>query len=189
MIYAEELEKMNESLRVYDVVQGVWEQEPNGPEANMRHVLTHLSKDLIGKDFTDKELVRTAIAPDSVAYGLRLGRWADLETSELVHMTAVEEDARNQAESGLPQLPNGFASFAGGMSILAQYLHELDHEKTRSDMQTRFATQTTMTSAARLLINSASIQSFQYGFTLVDAFEARLDSLRTRFKVPKPNNE
>ena len=74
MIAQSELDQIDQKLRYYDVVQGAWEQEANGFEANANHVLTHLAKDLATKDFSDTEIVRDAIAPDSLAYGLRLAR-------------------------------------------------------------------------------------------------------------------
>jgi hypothetical protein len=77
MITASELESCAEKLRVYDVVQGGWEQEPNGFGANAGHVLTHLTKDLTNRNFSDSGIVRTALAPDSLQYALRLSRWVD----------------------------------------------------------------------------------------------------------------
>jgi hypothetical protein len=38
MICAANLETIDQKLRVYDLRQGGWEQEPNGFEANARHV-------------------------------------------------------------------------------------------------------------------------------------------------------
>lgn len=184
MISPANLETLAEKLRVYDVTQGAWEHEPNSFEANARHVLTHLSKDLVGKDFSDIDLVRGAIAPDSVQYALRLSRWASVDTSEIANITQKEEDLRDIAQDGLVDLPWGFASFAGAVGVLAQNLHDFDHANTKE--KAIIDTFNSMRSASRLLINSASIQSYQYGFPIIEAFDARLTTLRNRFDIPEP---
>lgn len=187
MISPVNLESMAEKLHVYDVDQGAWEQEGNGFEANARHVLTHLAKDVVGKDFTDVDLVRGAIAPDSIQYALRLSRWAGVGVSEIVEVTEVEEIARDFVEMDRVGLPWGFPSFAGAVNILAQNLHDIDHAKTREDALR--GTYDAMRSTSRLLVNSASIQSHQHGFSLVDAFDARLATLRNRFGIPEPTEK
>ena len=184
MISAANLEFLDQKLRVYDVDQGAWEQEPNGFAANARHVLTHLTKDMVGKDFSDVDLVRESIAPDSVQYALRLSRWSLVKGAYLAEVTDTEESVRSIAEKGLENLPWGFASFAGAVCLLAQNLHDMDHKKTRD--RASKDTHDTMRSVSRLLIDSASIQSNQYGFSLVKAFDARLSVLRNRFNIPEP---
>ncbi len=186
MIHKNTLEMFAEQLHVYDVDQGAWEQEPNGFEANVGHVLTHLAKDLTGKNFNDRVLVRSAIAPDSIQYGLRLARWSRINIADLVDMDEAEEDIRAEVENGFDsnELPFGFASFAGAMRTLAVHLHDINHESTREGaLSNRPAS---MLSAARLLIDSASIQSFQFDFSLEEAFDARLSFLRDRFGIPHP---
>lgn len=186
MITADELRDASEKLRVYDVEQRAWEQEPNGFVANASHVLTHLTKDLLGKNFDDKDLVRTAIAPDSLQYGLRLARWSGIHVADLVSMTMVEEEIRSQVEESLnySKLPWGFASFAGGVRVLSMHLHDLGHIKEKD--RALLARQDAMRSASRLLIDSASIQAHQSGFPLSKAFDNRLASLRERFGIPQP---
>lgn len=185
MISTSELEVLADKLYVYDVEQGAWEQEPNGIESNVAHTLTHLTKDLIRKDFTDVELVRDAIAPDSIQYALRLSRWADVRVSDINTLTAVEEAERSLVEAGLPnKLPMGFANFAGATAVLAEYTHNLGHNSTQE--QTRLATRQVMKSAARQLVFSAAVQAYQYDFSLPDAFDARLGVLRERFGIPEP---
>jgi hypothetical protein len=188
MINTASLEVLAERLRVYDVDQAAWEQEPNGFEANASHVLTHLAKDLVGKNFADANLVRTAIAPDSVQYGLRLARWSGIPVADLVRVTGVEEDIRNEVEESFDfrKLPWGFASFAGGMRTLAIHLHDIDHQSERDDAM-RYM-HTSMRSASRLLINSASIQAHQLDFSLTNAFNDRLAFLRNRFGIPQPQD-
>ena len=188
MINVAELEELAEKLRVYDVVQGAWEQEPNGFEANAGHVLTHLAKDIVGKNFNDPELVRTAIAPDSLQYGLRLARWSGIPVAGLVSVTMEEEHTRSGVERSMDyrKLPWGFASFAGGMQTLAQHLHEVGHKSTRDEAV--YHTQASMRSASRLLINSASIQAHQLGFSFTGAFDDRLAFLRNRFGIPEPQD-
>jgi hypothetical protein len=188
MITAANLEELAARLRVYDVDQEAWEQEPHGFEANTRHVLTHLAKDLVGKSFEDEDTVRTAIAPDSVQYGLRLARWSGISVSELAELSSTEEDIRSGVEESLGhrKLPWGFGSFAAGMRTLALYLHDADHASTREN--TIRGRQASMRSASRLLINSASIQSHQYGFSLPEEFDNRLVYLRKRFGIPQPQD-
>jgi hypothetical protein len=184
MISSDNLEVLAHKLHVYDIDQGAWEQEGNGFEANARHVLTHLAKDVVTKDFSDEDLVRGAIAPDSIQYALRLSRWAGVETDEILELTQKEEDIRDTAEDGLRDLPWGYASFAGAVGVLAGNLHDLDHASAR-DGAVR-GTHKAMRSASRLLLNSASIQSYQYGFSITEAFDNRIAVLRRRFSIPEP---
>jgi len=188
MITNVNLEVLAEKLHTYDVDQEAWEQEANGFEANAGHVLTHLAKDLVGKNFDDEELVRTAIAPDSVQYGLRLARWSGIGIADVVTMGEAEEDIRSEVEASFDfkKLPWGFASFAGGMRTLAVHLHDAEHKSTRE--ATLRGRQASMRSASRLLINSASIQSYQLNFSLPEAFDNRLAFLRNRFGIPQPQN-
>lgn len=60
----------------------------------------------------------------------------------------------------------------------------LDHKSTRESAHTK--TYKEMRSAARLLINSANIQAYQFDFNLEESFNARLASLRIRFGIPDP---
>lgn len=187
MITTIDLERMDASLRVYDIYQGAWEQEPNGFESNTRHLLTHLAKDLAGKDFADDDLVRTAIAPDSVQYGLRLGRWAGVSIDHLARIKTRDQEVRSKVEVGLKDLPWGLACFVGATGILAQHLHDLDHAKNRDEALSNRSD--TVGSAARLLIHSASIQAHQIGFPMTDAFDDRITFLRKRFGIPEPDDE
>jgi hypothetical protein len=70
MLDYETIDRCAAKLWVYDVSDQAWEQEPNGFEVNASHVLTHLSKALWSKDFSDSNVVRTEIAPDSLQYAL-----------------------------------------------------------------------------------------------------------------------
>jgi hypothetical protein len=188
MITTANLEVLAEKLRVYDVDQQAWEQEPNGFEANAGHVLTHLVNNLVGKNFENEDLVRSAIAPDSLQYGLRLARWSGIHVADLVSVTMTEEHMRSQVEEslGYRKLPWGFASFAGGMHALSMHLHNMGHAREKDGaVHTR---QAAMRSASRLLINSASVQAHQLDFSLIKAFDDRLSSLRARFGIPQPQD-
>ena len=179
------MESLAEKLFVFDVVQGAWEHEAKGPGANARHVLTHMTKSLITKDFLNPEVVRDEIAPDSLQYALRFGRWINLGVVEITKLTNKEERARSGAEMNIGyDTPWGFPSFVGATGLLAGHLHDLDHKSTRA--ASRLKTPEMLRSVARLLFNSASIQAFQFGFELDDAFDARLATLRTRFEIPNP---
>jgi hypothetical protein len=185
MLIRSSTELLFAKLRVYDVDQGAWEQEPNGIDVNSRHVLTHLSKDMIGKDFTNPELVQTAIAPDSVQYALRLRRWASLPPVESSIPPEDSIKAAKQLKERLGKVPLHFALFAEGTAELARNLHDIDHESTRgSALRNR---QNSIRKASWLLINSANLQAATFRFDLVDAFDARLASLREKSGIPEPN--
>lgn len=186
MISPVNLELLSERLRVYDVDQGAWEQEPNGFDANVRHVLTHLAKDVATKDFTDRALVRGSIASDSLQYALRLGRWAGVRTVEMTEITGREESIKDFIEEnrGITPLPVGFAAFVGAMGVLAQNLHDTDHESTH-DIAMR-NTYNAVRSTSRLLVLSSTVQSEHYNFGLMPAFDERLAVLRNRFGIPEP---
>lgn len=185
MISAAELERLSQTLHVYDVDQRAWEQEGNGLEANARHVLTHMAKSLVTKDFSDPDVVRDEIAPDSIQYALRFGRWANIGIADLLKKTNKEEHARSDAEESLGRRPPmGFPSFVGATGVLAAHLHDLDHRSTREAALA--SAHEEIRSAARLLMDSANIQAFQFDFELEEAFDARLVVLRNRFGIPDP---
>ncbi len=183
MISPANLDTMSEQLRVYDVDLQGWEHQSKGFGVNVRHVFTHLTKDLVGKDFSDEDLVRGAIAPDSIVYALRLSRWTNIDTDYVAKVTSKEEAIMDMAEMGLENLPWGFASFAGAVGLLATNLHDQDHEKTHQGAM--LGAHNTMKSASRLLIHSAAIQSHQYGLSIMEAFDSRLTVLHDRFGIPK----
>jgi len=83
MLAGDNLETCAAKLYTYDVAQGAWEQEPNGFKANANHVLTHLAKSLVAKNFGDAHTNKTEIAPDSVQYALRLARWSSVPVQDL----------------------------------------------------------------------------------------------------------
>lgn len=183
MIRPENLDIISERLKVYDVVQEGWEHEPKGIEVNFQHVLTHLAKDPGLKDFSDPELIRNTIAPDSLQYALRLGRWAGIHSVEL-SMTETEISIPTSLQKHLGNLPPGVPSYMGATSILAKHLHDIDHKSTQFEAeQGRYDA---MRSAARLLLNSAEVQAGHYNFNLVRAFDNRLRNLRERFGIPEP---
>ncbi|MEI9914456.1 MAG: hypothetical protein WDN66_05855 [Candidatus Saccharibacteria bacterium] len=148
------------------------EQEGNGFEANTRHVLTHLAKDVALKDFSDPELVETEIAPDAVQYALRLGRWSGVRTSDMTELTEKEDAVVDSIYSRMESLPFGLAPYIGAMGILAKNLHDSDHKKDREVALGR--TYGDMRSASRLLVYAATTQAHQLGFGLVSAFDKRL---------------
>ncbi len=183
MLTPTELQTCYNNLYTYDVTQGAWEQEPHGFEANARHVLTHLTKDLLAKDFKDPETVKTAIAPDSLQYALRFARWADLPPAEL---DFKEQDRQRifTVASRLGRVSYHFAAFTEAAGTLAQNLHDLDHGNTSAEAQA--GRKTAMAATASSLLLSADLASQRFDFDLVEAFDARLSSLRIRFGIPEP---
>lgn len=183
MIEAGELERMSQTLWVYDVVQGAWEQEYKGFDANVGHVLFHLAKDLTSKDFRDETVVTTAIAPDSVQYALRLGRWGHQKVEALLPTVRTPHAAIRAADiTRVELLPQ--AAHAEAISTIAMNLHGADHESTRREAQRQRPAM--VRHAAGLLLLSADLQSQDYGFDLAKVFDDRLQSLRNRFGIPQP---
>ncbi|MEK7603129.1 MAG: hypothetical protein AAB459_02720 [Patescibacteria group bacterium] len=181
------LEACAEKLRVYDVDQKGWEQEPNGFVANARHVLAHLVKDLATKDFTDEVLVRTAIAPDSVQYSLRLLRWGRVDVKRLANIAngpllADSYITARHVNTSKKMIP--FNRVLRATGYLAQNLHDLDHEQEKGVAEEQ--RQDAVLRAAGLLAISALSQAGAFNFDLVEAFDTRLASLRERFGIPDP---
>jgi hypothetical protein len=184
MLAKYELESLSDKMHVYDVDQGGWEQEANSIQANARHVLFHLTKDLVYKDFLDPVIVQTAIAPDSVQYALRLGRWVGLNPERL-HVSRSEILIAEELDPGSDQSPLHLTAFKEAVGILAGNLHDLDHKKTQADALRHQPD--LFRQAGRMLIYSASIQSAEYDFNLVETFDDRLSGLRRRFNIPEPS--
>ncbi len=174
MMTTTDLATLAEKLFSYDVIQNAWEHERRGFEINARHVLTHLAKDLVGKQFTSSYEAQTAIAPDCMQYALRLCRWAHI--APRLMFDADCNDASLETEH--------FVAFAKATGVLAENLHDLDHKTTnngailqRTDMVKK---------TASLLMRCAQLQSKQYGFDLIQAFDQRLACLRERYGIPHP---
>lgn len=170
-------------LKIFDVDQNAWEQEPNGLEANVRHVHYHLSRDLSRKDFTNAGQVTSEIAPDALAYGLRVMRWAGAREIELQPGDAQINQVSSYSEY-LVSMPNHFIAWFIASSQIADALHGIDHlgeaEVAREDLPTRTLR------AAEMLIHCANLQAEQYEFDLSDALTRRLNELRVRFGIQLP---
>jgi hypothetical protein len=184
MIELKELESAAERLRVYDVDQAAWENEGQGYEINAKHVLLHLAKDMATKSFSDAETVETAIAPDSMQYAIRLVRWTGQDTRMTLPGKEQAGIVRSTSTRFNGRLPNHRIAVIEAISSLAGYLHDCDHESQRQrvEQDKLFVARR----AARLLIYSADLQANKYKFSLIDAFDARISSLRERFGIPQP---
>ena len=186
MLTTPQLRSISERLYVYDVVQGGWEQEPNGFEANVAHVLTHLAKDLSGKDFTDPKTIKESIAPDSVQYGLRLSRWANISVED-IDPKADGDPNLERIASGLGHASLSLAAYSAGMGELASQLHDRGHKSDRVNAILRRSPQMKM--ASSMLIYSANLYAEQYDFDLEKAFDTRLAGLRVRFRISEPDEQ
>ncbi len=183
MINAADVRELSEKLRVYDVVQGGWEQEPNGYEENVNHVLLHLVKDSTAKDFTDPTLLRTAIAPDALQYAIRLGRWSNQDAVDLMPTETTRQRIRELAPRfGL--IPVHQLAHLQASTTLAHNLHGLDHKNDAE--QAAAETIETARMAAGFLLYAANLQATQYKFDLKETFDARLLTLRQKFNIPEP---
>lgn len=177
------LQQMSDSLRYYDVDQQGWEHEGLGFEFNAAHVLKHLAKDIIKKDFKDPDVVRSAIAPDAMQYALRLGRWTDQDPSDLLPTDdQIQELYRLAGRFG--QMPTSQVAYLQAASSIGDNLHSLDHSKERHSALVQAPIMAR--SAGGLLIYCASQLSHEYGFSVDEAFDARLNDLRTRFNIAQP---
>lgn len=182
-----QLESMAHKLEVYDVRQGAWEQEPNGYEANAKHVLTHLAKDLALKDFNDPQVVEKEIAPDMAQYAFRLVRWGNVGPHMVLDHTQLRSSQLVDLARRYQGLPEHQVATIAGMSALAKNLHDWDHASTRLEAQTDLRLKSAL--PARYLFMSAVAASEKYEFDLSETFDNRLNSLRERFGVPQPPTE
>lgn len=184
MITGPEINSLAGKLKIYDVMQGGWEQEDRSFIANATHVLTHLSKDIVDKDFGDPSLVESAIAPDALMYAIRLGRWTRQEADVL--LPTVETYARVDELAdrlSLSSLPTNRLSFMEATATVARHLHDTGHSNSRELVKEE--RESMAQSAGGFLVQCANLQAEQYDINLVEAFDARLSSLRERFGIPE----
>lgn len=186
MIHGTHLNEMSKELFVYDVVQHGWEQEPNGYEANAKHVLSHLAKNLF-KDFNSRKVVAGEIAPDSVMYALRLARWNRVEPVIGVDQLIVDKshaDAAEEAATDFLGIPLHQVSYMAATAALARHVHGYDHARDRESairVQPQFVQE-----VGGLLLYSANLQAGQMHFDLSQTFVNRLGHLRNIFGIPEP---
>jgi hypothetical protein len=172
-----------DKLRVYDVDQNGWEQEPNGTAPNFAHTDSHLGKSAPHKDFYARTVVRNEIAPDSTQYAIRLMRWMALDLGALGMRSQLDDEidaaARRMRITNLP-----FAAVLLANGELCAFRHDLEHEREREVALSsigKFGLR-----AAGFLVRSAEMQAETFGFDLVKAFDERLVNLRKRFGIPEP---
>jgi len=181
---AEQIIDMRQKLDYYDVVQHGWEQEHNGFEANAKHVLAHLTKDLMSKNYVQEHQVRTEIAPDLLQHGLRLQRWAGIEPGALPVEWRDSRANTDKIKHHLGGLSTQVAILLEANAVLANNMHALDHQKDRPAAEaSRYES---IGRASGLLICSAEFQAELFNFDLCQAFDDRLAALRKRFKIPQP---
>ena len=173
-------------LWLYDNAQHGWEQEPNGFEANAKHTLVHLSKNLV-KDFSDETILAKEIAPDSVFYALRLARWNSVLPLVTAGQLEVEDThlATTQATAErLPGLSLHQAGYIAATAALARHVHGYDHAK---DLENTVAAQPpAVREVGGLLLYSAQLQAEQADFDLESACNNRLVRLRNLFGIAYP---
>jgi hypothetical protein len=179
----ESLDRMAGSLQVYDVEQGGWQFNKSGLVFNAGHVLTHLAGDQIRKDFSNPEVVKREIAPDAIAYALRLVRWT---RSTFPDVFINPEDASlvnglSQRIGGIKNL--GRAAWEAATGWLGMALHDTQHSETANEAKSRIAV--SLRKPAGALLYCANTYVGQYGFDIEESFAARLEELRERFGIPQ----
>lgn len=183
MIYAEQLENMAGKLKVYDVDQKGWEHEGQGLKINTRHVYIHIANSLANKNFNDHNVVQTEIAPDSVQYALRIGRWTKTKNFKTM-LPRTDLLFKSNTRAALESISPGEAAFKEAVGTLGKTFHDLEHESSREE-----ASQYLIRSArhaASFLIISAGLQAEEHGFDIEEVMENRLTVLRERFDIPEP---
>lgn len=176
------LETCADSLYYYDVTQGAWEQHPHGQAANLGHIQYHVSRDTVRKDFTEQEVITREIAPDALAYALRLGRYSCLEISDLIPNDKTEDEVAVVA-GRFGATPDHYIAWISAGAVLADAMHGLEHKSEFGASAAQLPSKSAK--AARLLLHCADLQAAQYGLSLVDSLESRLDELRDRFGISK----
>lgn len=193
MINVDKLETMAESLRLYDVVDGGWEGDPEGTnnpksvEDNLKHVGEHLAGVLAFKDFTDSSIVKYEIAPDFVQYGLRVARWGGIEAEKLdaqdsSYIPQAREINDRLGIGYVGTLPVASLILANGI-LMGQQMHDEDHEAIRSNAIEERPKKLKL--AGQILLNTAYYQAVNNEFDLTMAFEDRIARLRSRRNVPR----
>lgn len=180
------LEVCAQELYVYDVVQEGWVHEPRGLEVNVGHVLTHLTKSYLSKNFMDRDEVRTAVAPDSVQYALRFARWTGSEPAELAGPTSDEKRQTVIDNLGFALTTNPI-DFMVATGLVGESLHELGHisyEEADSD-----EIKLKLIRAGRFLTRYALGKAIYYGFDFKESFDARLAEVRHLSRKGEPTAE
>lgn len=181
MITVASLVRMADTLHAYDVRDGGWEQEPKGVEANMKHVSTHLSKDIALKDFTDLHNVQTAIAPDLVQYALRFARWTGQTTQDLLYPSIDTNIRLSDYEKRFASNTSLHVATIGALSLMNETLHDLDHERTRGAAIEELPAMARR--AGGMMLTGVHCTLLAEPFDLEGAFDTRILGLRERFGV------
>lgn len=174
------LEQFAQTLYHYDVVQGAWEQDGHGQAANIGHIQYHLARDTTRKDFTDPAVVEGEIAPDGLAYAIRLARYSAVSLAQILP-DAETEDIVAGVAGRFGSAPDHFVAWLNASSVLADAVHGLDHKSEFGPTAAELPRQSTK--AARLLLYCADLQASQHNFSLGESLEKRLDGLRQRFGI------
>lgn len=181
---AQTYERLTEELRVYDVDQGGWEHENEGLVFNSMHVLKELVR-ARRKDVLDPLIVEGDLAPDSVQYALRFGRWADIDIGQMLPTTDTDMEA--DSHSGLNKYHK---TRLGGWALaeikLADFTHMLDHASERDKAIS--TAPNSLAKVSRFLLYFAESSADEFDFDLADAFRNRLTGLRERFEIPEPDS-
>lgn len=183
MIDLERLGGAAEKLRVYDVIQGGWEHDPDPYLVNASHILLHLSKGMTAKSFADPDTSANSIAPDHMQHALRLGRWIDCPVDDLIPTNEQKHVTEELAQS-FGSMPMHQVAAIEASATLASNLHDLDHDS--SQMKGEGSVPLTAMRASRFLLYSVELQAEEHDFDMFEAFDARLANLRERFDIPEP---
>lgn len=177
-----EAANLTSKLIDYDVRDSGWEHESRGFEFNANHVLKHLVRDTMRKDFFDEKVVKSEIVPDSLQYAFRLARWAGLRREYMLpnQSSVLQTEAFDRLQRiSSPRI----GAYQHAQSKLADHLHDLDHVSLREvALEERFSAISTV---GRLLVHSAQLSANEFGFDLPQAFDDRLTQLRERFNIPE----
>lgn len=199
MIEVNTLEQMADNLRLYDVVDGGWEGDPEGAdpktiEDNLKHVGEHLAGVIAFKNFFNPVTVRQEIAPDLMQYGLRIARWGNLPLESLIPESNTHySDAMGMQDRihlhTMGTAPVASVILANGV-LLGQQMHDEDHKDKKVEAVRR--REESLPYAAALLIQASVIQANNGPdndrFDLKMAFADRIAHLRVRFDVPRLEN-
>lgn len=190
-----DLSEMYRELKFYDVSQQGWEHDPDAqenpksPEDNLYHVGTHIDKTLAFKDFSNPEVLKSEILPDSLMYGLRIARWFEIDLEGLINGKDHWRYQLEQLSHRLDTPRIGTAEYRG--LILAkgyfsgQQLHDEAHEKTRPEaLKLKYGR---LRKASSLLIQlpllSGCIGKEDQTQAVRDIFDLRLSELRERVGI------
>ncbi|MDQ3159122.1 MAG: hypothetical protein M3P98_03255 [bacterium] len=176
-ITGEAINEMYLELHQYDVVENLWAFNDAGLLGNMTHVVHHLTKGDLKKDFNDPNVMQTEVVPDDIQYALRMARWCSFFPEEV----KPPADSKITIDAGIlkhnVKAPTiSMAHRWTARSLLATIAHDSEHSILTGGNMIRDPG--TEKDIAKHLFRAATLDAKTYEFDPIEAFYTRLAYLR-----------